>query len=108
MEEVELRPEQKDEQLKNDRMTITIELERIYDPQRSRNNLMMTMQSVSLGDDEGNMVGEVLHGIPAHTVIRDKETKEDWVLNYGALFEVYKKARKYFGVAEKIRAKDKV
>lgn len=96
MAEVELRPEQKDEPLKNDRMTITIELERIYDPKRTKNNLMMTMESVSLGDDEGNRVGEVLHGIPAHTVIRDAETKEDWVLNYGTLFTAYKKSRDNF------------
>jgi hypothetical protein len=96
MAEVELRPEQKDEPLKNDRMTITIELERIYDPQRTKNNLMMTMESVSLGDDDGKLVGEVLHGIPAHTVIRDAETKEDWVLNYGVLFTAYHNARKEF------------
>jgi len=96
MAEVELRPEQKDEPLKNDRMTITIELERIYDPKRSQNNLMMTMDSVSLGDDDGNLVGKVLHGVPAHTVIRDAETKEDWVLNYGTLFDAYHKARKEF------------
>ena len=96
MAEVELRPEQKDEPLKNDRMTITIELERTYDPNRSKNNLMMTLESVSLGDDEGNLVGEVLHGVPAHTVIRDAKTKEDWVLNYGVLFDAYHLARKEF------------
>ena len=106
-ENVEVRPEQKDEQLDNSKMTITIDLERIFDPKRTKNNLMMTMECCNFTDDDDKDMGSILHGVPAHTVIRDKETKEDWVLNYGELFRLYKKAREHFGVAEKIRgAKD--
>jgi hypothetical protein len=83
------------EPLKNKKMTIEVELERIFDPNRSENNLMMTMAACSFDDGE-NDVGEVLHGIPAHCVIRDKVTGEDWVLNYGNLFEQYMNARKNF------------
>lgn len=80
--------------LVNDKITITIQLERIFDPNRKKNNLMMTMESATFADPETDaVVGEVLHGVPAHSVIRDKETGEDWVLNYGDLFTAYKKAR---------------
>lgn len=95
--EPKVRVERKDEDpLENSRMTITLELERIFDPNRSKNNLMMTMEACSFSDDKEKIVGEILHGIPAHTVIRDKETGEDWVLNYGELFNTYKKARDEF------------
>jgi len=95
--EPKVRVERKDEDpLDNSRMTITLELERIFDPNRSKNNLMMTMEACSFSDDEDKLVGEILHGIPAHTVIRDKETGEDWVLNFGELFSTYKKAREDF------------
>lgn len=90
-----LRKEAKEESLENTKITITVELERIFDPNRTKNNLMMTMDAASIqgeGDDEP--VAEVLHGIPCHTVIRDKEKKEDWVLNYLSLYNAYDKARK--------------
>jgi len=88
--------EGKDEPLENQKMKIVIELERIYDPNRSKNNLMMTMEACSFSDDSGEvskLVGEILHGIPSNTVIRDKETGEDWVLSFQQLFEEYKKVR---------------
>lgn len=88
--------EGKDEPLKNDKMRLVVEVERIFDPERKMNNLMMTMGACSFDDGE-NEVGEVLHGVPAHSVIRDKETGEDWVLNYGVLFHAYKDARSNFG-----------
>jgi hypothetical protein len=95
-DKVKVVPETKGtEPLKNKKMTIEVELERIFDPNRSENNLMMTMAACSFDDGE-NEVGEVLHGIPANCVIRDKVTGEDWVLNYGNLFEQYMNARKEF------------
>lgn len=81
-----------DKPLDNKKIKIVVEVERIFDPNRQQNNLMMTMAAVTMSDDSG-MKGEVLHGIPAHSVIRDSETGEDWVLNYGDLFTAYKKAR---------------
>ena len=83
----------KDEPLENKMMEVTVDLERIFDPNRSKNNLMMTMGACSFDDGEKE-VGEILHGVPAHCVIRDKVTGEDWVLNYGILFEQYMNARK--------------
>lgn len=83
----------KDEPLENKMMEVTVDLERIFDPNRSKNNLMMTMSACSFDDGEKE-VGEILHGIPAHCVIRDRVTGEDWVLNYGILFEQYMNARK--------------
>ena len=89
--------DEKEEKLVNSKMFITIELERTFDPNRTKNNLMMTMPAAQFADPETDeMVGEVLHGIPAHSVIRDKVTKEDWVLNYAALFTAYMKARAEF------------
>lgn len=98
MEEPKVKVEKKEEaKLVNSKMSITLELERIFDPNRSKNNLMMTMEACTFTEpDTEKTVGEVLHGIPAHVVIRDKETGEDWVLNYGELFEIYKKKREGF------------
>lgn len=93
-----------DAPLENAKMTITIELERIFDPERSKNNLMMTMAAVTLADDKDQIVAEVLHGVPAHSVVRDKETGEDWVLNYGDLFTAYSKARVAFEADEDHKA----
>lgn len=95
--EIEVRPEQKDEKLSNDRMTITVDLERMFDPKRKKNNLMMTMDAIIMSDQDDKEVGMVLHGIPCHSVIRDKETGEDWILNYGELFNAYVNARANFG-----------
>lgn len=89
--------EGKDEPLENSKMTFLVEVERIFDPKRKKNNLMMTMGACEFTDNKEVKVGEVLHGIPAHSVIRDKETGEDWVLNYGVLFQAYKDARFNFG-----------
>jgi len=93
-DKIKIRKEGKDEKMENQKMKIVVELERIYDPKRQENNLMMTMGACTFHDDDDKFVGEVLHGIPAHSVIRDKETGEDWVLNYGILFEEYKSVRK--------------
>jgi hypothetical protein len=95
MDEPKVKVETKEEaKLVNDKITITIQLERIFDPNRKKNNLMMTMESATFADPKtDDVVGEVLHGVPSHSVIRDKETGEDWVLNYGDLFTAYKKAR---------------
>lgn len=94
-DEPKVKVEKKEEaKLVNSKMRVTVDLERIFDPNRKKNNLMMTMESATFADPKTDaVVGEVLHGIPAHSVIRDKETGEDWVLNYGDLFTVYKKAR---------------
>ena len=96
--------DRKEEPLENSKMTIVIELERTFDPNRKRNDLMMTMGAAEFTDPETDeKVGAVLHGVPAHSVIRDNVTKEDWILNYATLFTAYIKAREHFGVAEKIR-----
>jgi hypothetical protein len=85
------------EPLKNSKMKIVIELERTFDPNRKRNDLMMTMGAAGFTDPETDEeVGEVLHGVPAHSVIRDKRTKEDWLLNYADLFTAYMRARQEF------------
>jgi len=89
--------DRKQEPLKNSKMKIVIELERIFDPNRKRNDLMMTMGAAGFTDPDTNEeVGEVLHGVPAHSVIRDKRTKEDWVLRYDVLFTEYIRAREEF------------
>ena len=88
-----IRKEEKEEKLPNTKMTITVDLERIFDPNRSQNNLMMVLDAACINDDEGKPVADVLHGIPCHTVIRDKSTKEDWVLNYLELFKAYEEER---------------
>lgn len=94
-DEPTLRKEEKDERMENTKMTITVEVERIFDPNRKRNNLMMVMEAASIaGEGEDDPIAEVMHGIPCHTIIRDKETKEDWVLNYLSLFKAYDEARK--------------
>lgn len=83
--------------LVNTRMRLVIELERTYDPNRSKNQLHMTMDGATFTNpDTEEKVGEVLHGIPAHTIIRDAETKEDWRLHWGELFSAYKSAREEF------------
>lgn len=93
MAEPTLRKEEKDERLENKKMTITVELERIFDPNRSKNNLMMVLDAASISGEDEEPIADVLHGIPCHTVIRDKKTKEDWVLNYLELFKAYEKER---------------
>jgi hypothetical protein len=106
---VKLEDMEKDTPLENIRMTITVEVERIFDPNRRKNNLMMTMGAAKFTDPNEKSVGEVLHGVPAHSVIRDRETKEDWVLNYGDLFTAYLKARgdlNMFDSMEEAREKD--
>ena len=91
---VTIEDREKDEPLKNDRMKITLEVERIFDPNRSKNNLMMTVAGATFTDpNTEEEVGEILHGVPTHTLIRDKETKEDWLVNWGELFGAYKDAR---------------
>ena len=82
--------------LENSKMTITIEIERFFDPKRKKNNLMMTMGAADFTDENDKDVGSVLHGVPAHTIIRDKETGEDWLVNHGVLFTAYMKAREEF------------
>lgn len=104
-EKVKITKEGKSEKLVNKKIKIVVEIERIFDPNRSMNNLMMTMGACEFHDDDDKFVGEVLHGIPAHSVIRDKETGEDWVLNYGNLFEEYKSCRKRLAETEEALAK---
>lgn len=83
--------------LVNSRMRLVIELERTFDPNRSKNQLSMTMEGATFENpDTETKVGEVLHGIPGHTIIRDAETKEDWRLHWGELFAAYKSAREEF------------
>ncbi len=94
-----------DEPLDNKKMKIVVEVERIFDPKRKKNNLMMTMAAVTMENDEG-VSGEVLHGIPAHTVIRDMKTKEDWVLNYGVLFNSYMEAREKLEADENLETRE--
>jgi hypothetical protein len=89
--------DKEEEKLVNSKMKIVIELERTFDPKRTRNDLMMTMGAAEFADPvTDEKVGEVLHGVPAHSVIRDKTTKEDWVLNYADLFTAYIRARAEF------------
>ena len=89
-----IRKEAKDEHLENTKITITVELERIFDPNRSKNNLMLTLDAASIsGEGDEEPIAEVKHGIPCHTIIRDLEKKEEWVLNYLSLFKAYEKER---------------
>lgn len=92
---VTIEDREKDEPLENTRMKITLEVERIFDPNRSKNNLMMTMAAGATftDPDTEEEVGEIVHCIPTHTVIRDNVTKEDWLVNYGDLFGAYIEAR---------------
>ena len=92
--------------LDNAKIRLVVEVERIFDPNRSKNNLMMTMGACDFTDENEKRVGEILHGIPAHSVIRDKETGEDWVLNYGVLFHAYKEAREKFEADQNLEARE--
>ena len=92
------------EQLDNATIKVTLTLERIFDPNRPKNNIMMTQEAARFkekdsGKDE--IIGEISHGIPVHTVISDKLTGEEWVLNFADLFTEYTKARKEMDVIEK-------
>ena len=98
MDEPKLQVEDKDEvDIVNSKMTVVIELERTFDPNRNKNFLSMTMGAATFTDPATEQkVGEILHGVPADLYIRDAETKEDWVLRFAPLFEAYKRAREEF------------